>query len=258
MRSTIRPPVDPNTAGSAVENLDPATTTTAPTGAGKNTEATGAEEKEPFLGLKPTQLIGGALASCTAAVLGGQLGVAGTVAGAALTSLTIAVGGAVYTRTFDKTKDGIDTAVSKFRLAGTPPVTDPAAAVSPDDDPTRVHAIQAYAAPDDPTRIVAAQAVAKTEADQATPWFRRFSLVKVLAAAAALFIIAAVAVTGLEALRGSSVSGGEGTTISQIQRGDVTTSHSRTTPTEPAAEPSQDPAAGEPTPAPTGEATPQA
>ncbi|WP_432559982.1 hypothetical protein [Granulicoccus sp. GXG6511] len=283
MRSTISPKVDHALGigtGSVDDDLDPKTT---------DEPTPEEEEKTPFLGLKPTQVIGGALASCTAAVLGGQLGVAGTVAGAALTSVTIAVGGALYTRTFDRTKDGIDTAVSKFRLAGTPPVTDGAAtdatrvlpAQTPGapvygnttygvgaygtdlygnatphrgDDPTRVVAAQAYSTPaENPERIVAAQAEAKAEADRAMPWYRRFSPVTVLAAAAAFFLIAAVVVTGLESIRGTSVSGGEGTTIGQISRGDVTTQHSRTAPTEP----QQDDAVGtdsQPT-EPAGEAT---
>lgn len=172
------------------------------------------EEKEPFLGLKMTQVLGGIVASSTAAVLGGQLGVAGTVAGAALTSFTIVVGGAVYTRTFDKTKDGIGSAVSRFRLGGTPPAT------VPDDSE--------YAVPDeDPTRVIMAQAEAKDEVETVLPWYRRIAPIKVLVAAAGLFLIAAVVVTGLEALRGGSVSGGEGTTIGQISRGEVS-SNTRT------------------------------
>lgn len=166
------------------------------------------EEKEPFLGLKMTQVLGGIVASSTAAVLGGQLGVAGTVVGAAFTSFTIVVGGAIYTRTFDKTKDGIGSAVSRLRLAGTPPTTVPENSE--------------YAVPDDDaTRVIAAQARAKDEVETVLPWYRRIAPVKVLVAAAGLFLIAAVVVTGLEALRGTAVSGGEGTTIGQISRGEV-------------------------------------
>lgn len=206
-------------------------------------------EKEKLLGLKPSQIVGGALASCTAAVLGGQLGVAGTVIGAALTSVTIAIGGAIYTRTMDKTTTGLGSVVSKFRRPGEV-------------------ATPAYV--EDPTRALDLTAVAQLPvATKTVPWFRRLP-VKIAAAAATFFLIAAVVVSSLESIRGTSVSGGEGTTISQIARGgsstDGDTRHDRGTATEPtatptpAAEASTEPTpAAEPTqgstPAPTTQAT---
>jgi hypothetical protein len=49
------------------------------------------------LGLSVTQIVGGALAAMTAAALGSQLSVAGTVVGAALASIIAAVAGSLYT-----------------------------------------------------------------------------------------------------------------------------------------------------------------
>lgn len=51
------------------------------------------------------QVSGAALASVTAAFLGSQLGVAGTIAGAGMTSVIITVGGVVYQRSLEKTKE---------------------------------------------------------------------------------------------------------------------------------------------------------
>lgn len=166
------------------------------------------EEKKGLLGLKPTQVVGGALASCTAAVLGGQLGVAGTVAGAALTSVTIAVGGALYTQSIDKTRSGVDVMRHRFRLGGTTPATvDSAGDVATAQPP-------GGSGPD-----------AKADTDESTPWYRRLSLAPILATAAMVFLLTGIVLTGLESVRGTSVSGGEGTTLGQVSRGEVTTSH---------------------------------
>ncbi|MDO5501295.1 MAG: hypothetical protein Q4F67_16625, partial [Propionibacteriaceae bacterium] len=175
------------------------------------------EEKKTFLGLKPTQVVGGALASCTAAVLGGQLGVAGTGAGASLTSVTIAVGGALYTKTFDKTRDHLDTAVSRFRLGGTTTAALPAqgyagSGAPGDPDATRVTPIDPDATRATPVgdrlREELARAglpAADADTDTDKPWYQRVKLAHVIATAAAFFLIAAVVVTGLEAFRGQSV-----------------------------------------------------
>lgn len=280
MRSSALGRSDPSVGINQPSTLDDTLNTTA-------NDVAEEEEKERFLGLKPTAVIGGALASCTAAVLGGHLGVAGTVAGAALTSFTIAVGGAVYTRTFDKTKDGIGSAVSKLRVTGTPPVTTPQTqtvalqGASPQGPPTlaiptqatpaqvysvldndatrvvpvqdRLRAAQGYVQPAaDPTRVVAAQAQAIAKSEEVLPWYRRVLSIKVLGLAAALFLITAVVVTGWEFVRGQSVSGGEGTTISKISRGEVTRQDSNPASGQ---DQNQGPAITEPTPAPTSTVT---
>lgn len=182
----------------------------------KDTDEKGEKgEKEPFLGLKPTAVVGGALASVTAAALGGQLGLAGTVAGAALTSVTIAVGGALYTRSMDRTRDGLGSVRARLKLGGTVPVTVATALKEADaDDPTSLLGA------DDKTRALPTAAIAAQSGTKDKGWFSPF---KILATAAAVFILAAVVVTGFEAFTGKSVSGGEGTTVGQISRGEPAT-----------------------------------
>lgn len=167
-------------------------------------EADQDEEKEQktFLGLSLPQVIGGVLASTTAAIVGGQLGVAGTVLGAAMTTIIITVGGAMYTHGITRTKSSLGVVASRFRLGGTTPLKNvpDLAADSPEANP----AVEA-----DPALVAPATS---------TSWRDRISPKKLLATAAAIFLLAAVAVTGLEALRGQSFSGGGQTTVSQLGR----------------------------------------
>ncbi len=88
--------------------------------------------------ISPAQVTGGALAAVTAAVLGGQLGVAGTVGGAALTSVVITVGGAVYQRSLETTRKKANAAAAKAALgrAGRRPLVEPPVAGTPPDEPT--------------------------------------------------------------------------------------------------------------------------
>jgi hypothetical protein len=63
------------------------------------------DEQSKKIEISPTQVAGGALASVTAAFLGSHLGVAGTFWGAGLTSVVMTVGGALYQRSLERTKD---------------------------------------------------------------------------------------------------------------------------------------------------------
>ena len=62
------------------------------------------------------QVAGGALASVTAAYLGSYLGVAGTFWGAGLTSVVITVGGTVYQRSLERTREKANVAAAKAAL----------------------------------------------------------------------------------------------------------------------------------------------
>jgi hypothetical protein len=75
----------------------------------------GGESKSKNL-ISPSQVAGGALASVTAAYLGSHLGVAGTFWGAGLSSVVISVGGAVYQRSLERTKDKATIAAAKTAL----------------------------------------------------------------------------------------------------------------------------------------------
>lgn len=66
------------------------------------------EQKSRKTEISGAQVAGGALASVTAAFLGSHLGVAGTVFGAGLTSVVITVGGALYQRSLERTKEKLD------------------------------------------------------------------------------------------------------------------------------------------------------
>lgn len=66
--------------------------------------------------VSPTQVVGGALASVTAAYLGSRLGVQGTFWGAGVSSVIVSVGAAVYQRSFEGAKDKAATAAAKTAL----------------------------------------------------------------------------------------------------------------------------------------------
>ena len=53
------------------------------------------------------QIAGGALAAVTTAVVGSQLGVAGTLIGAAVASVVAAIAGTLYTKGLERTRDGV-------------------------------------------------------------------------------------------------------------------------------------------------------
>src|SRR5215216_5979003 len=67
------------------------------------------QSKAKGLDLSATQIVGGALAAMTAAALGSQLSVAGTIVGAALASIIAAVAGSLYTASLRRTHDKVKT-----------------------------------------------------------------------------------------------------------------------------------------------------
>lgn len=68
--------------------------------------------REPLLGLSPLQLMGGALAAITTAVVSSYLGVAGTLIGAALASILSTVGAAFYTQSITAARGRIVSGLS--------------------------------------------------------------------------------------------------------------------------------------------------
>src|SRR5699024_2730936 len=63
-------------------------------------------------GVSPTSLVAGAAAAATSSVIGGQLGVAGTVVGAGLASIVTAVAVTLYSRGLDKGKEKVQKVVA--------------------------------------------------------------------------------------------------------------------------------------------------
>jgi hypothetical protein len=125
------------------------------------------------------QVLTGGLAAVTAALLGSTLGVAGTVLGAGIASVVTTIAAAAYARSIQRTRDGVQRV--RARATGTHP--EPPEESSTQPEPTR-H----------------------------TRW-------PILVTAGVLaFVLGMLAITGVEALTGSRISGGQGTTIGGIVR----------------------------------------
>jgi hypothetical protein len=195
-----------------------------------------AEPDKPKLDLSLTQVLGGALAAMTAAYLGSRLSVAGTVVGAAVASIVAAVAGSVYTASLRTTQHRVKT-VFQGRVGGT-------------SVPTTVEAVPSWDLP------TGTDAPAQPSAPLTAPGARRPRLPWKTVALSALgaFLLAAVALTGLELATGSSLSGEEGTTVTQV------TEPQRPAPQDasPSASPSSSSSSASPTPSgtPTASATP--
>lgn len=175
-------------------------------------------EPKPKIDLSVTQVAGGALAAMTAAFLGSRLSVAGTVVGAALASVVAAVASNLYTASLQTTREKVRTAF-RGRDGGSPaPVPDESA--------------------DDTFTWSDGQPAGSTTPTPPQPK-RQLRWPSVVLGAVAAFALAFAVLTGLELASGQSLSGGNGTTITQV------TEH------QPAADPTPEPssgASGSPTP----------
>jgi hypothetical protein len=141
--------------------------------------------------IRINQVMAGALAAVTAALLGSTLGVAGTVLGAGLASVVSTVGAALYLRSIQRTGQGVrsvrDRAVARTgSTAGAP----------------------AEQEPDESDEDVAAR----------RPQAGRIGRPGMIVGSVLAFALGMVVVTGVEWLRGEPLSGGEGTTVGGIVR----------------------------------------
>jgi len=192
---------------------------------------TPAKKPKASVDLAPSKVLGGALAAMTAAALGSQLSVAGTVIGAAVASIVAAVAGALYSASLAHTGNRVKTVVRPGMRAAREPapgwvVPNPLA---------------------DPATVVGEQPGDAGQPEGLAP-SRRISWKGVAAGALAAFALAALALTGVELVSGHTLSGDEGTTISQVKDGGQP--KPRPTPTaETTAEPTAEPTpSAEPTP----------
>jgi hypothetical protein len=206
-------------------------------------------EKPKRIDLSASQVLGGALAAMTAAALGSRLGVAGTVIGAAVASVIAAVGGSVYTASIRASRERVKTVLVRRPSgptdAAAPPVLDaaPVATELAATDPVEIGAVEIGPGPK-------------------RAWSWKTAAIGALAA----FVLAAVAVTGFEVFTGNALSGGNGTTITQVGRdasGSGSGSGTRTddSSTTPSASASDQPSASdstEPSETPSTEPTPSA
>ncbi|MCL2465479.1 MAG: hypothetical protein FWF28_10490 [Micrococcales bacterium] len=188
------------------------------------------------------QILGGALAAATAATIGSTLGTAGTIIGAALASVVGGVAGTLYTAGIDRGGRGAWTAMRKgyaYVVSNKP--DDPHAGDAPRDTSPAESDADQESPPDDLHEagrhsIAALETVPATTTDgtegatgpeePAPPVDREqhaanhkrliWAIAGSVAAAALIFVIAFAVITGVEVAKGSSLSGGKGTTVSKV------------------------------------------
>ena len=214
---------------------------------------------------------GGAFAAVSSALLLSTLGAAGTIIGAALGSVVVTVGGALYTQGLARSRERLahvqTLALRKVGVAQAE--VRRAARRQGDDEAVDAHLAYADERLDDvhdDLDLLADETTGPGWRDRfvSLPW-RRISLV-----AAGLFAAAVLAITAFELVAGQSVSsitggsdGGTGPTIGRISGGsdqdsppkdEKAPTDNQSTPSEaPSSEPSDQPS---PTDVPTGEPTP--
>jgi len=155
--------------------------------------------------LSLVQLFAGALAAMTAAVIGSRLGVSGTVFGAAIGSLVAGVTGSLYTASLQRGRQVIAKAPLAVKAA---PILATRAR------PTASRTTPAAIPPGAPSQAAPTGEVPTGAKPRRRTWTRA------LAVAAAVFVLAGLGITALELATGQSLSGREGTTISQVGEGD--------------------------------------
>lgn len=213
------------------------------------------EQQEPIkVSFSVPQIAGGALAAATAALIGSQLGVAGTIIGAAVASVVGGVAGTLYSAGIDRTHRKVAEAIHRGYDKVNP---------SGADD---VDATQDLAAGGGETRELPAigdtgvlpgledSAIFRPADDTlelppvGDPGKRKQRLWKVAAiTAGAMFVLALVVITVVELGIGRSLDGQNGTTVSQVVRPVPSASRTPTpTPT-----PTHTPSASTPVPTPT-------
>ena len=162
--------------------------------------------KKRAIDLSLAQVLGGALAAMTAAAIGSRLGAAGTVIGAAAASVVAAVAGALYTASLRHTHAKVRTVWTGRWSSGIPGAVE---VVKDHAEATAANAIPQHTAPRRPGTL--------SRGRVRIPW--KQALVGALLA----FGIAAAALTGLELISGHALSGGDGTTVTQVSRRDAGT-----------------------------------
>lgn len=204
-----------------------------PSKAGAGDEAHASEESKPDL--TATKVIAGAGAAATSAVLGSYLGAAGTVTGAALGSAVTVVGTSVYQHYLERTRESVR---ARIRLPSGRMVTvseqiavpPPRSADDGDAPPTQVlvtpvggSAVEGSAGPAS-TATVAPVIAARR---------RRRRWVAAGVATVLAFLVGMLAITGVEWVKGSSISGDRsGTSVGRvIEGGGAPSNRTSTTPT---------------------------
>lgn len=229
------------------------------------------EPKPRLLDMSATQLIGGALAAMTAAVIGARLGSAGTVLGAAVGSIVAGVAGTVYTTSIKRGRDKLASAFvgrvgdTKVEVSQLPAASHCTSATGPNDE-TSSWETTGWSAPtvEQPAASAPASVDPVARSADIAPTGRKrsgLSWKPVLLGAVAVFALAFAGITGYELVSGQTLSGDNGTTITQVSEGNGTSTPTDTS--SPSAEPSESSTSAEPTAeattaAPSAEASPSA
>ncbi|RSM81832.1 hypothetical protein DL991_07070 [Amycolatopsis sp. WAC 01375] len=176
----------------------------------KDTEKTEKTEKQGRI----VQVTAAAMAAITAALLGSTLGVAGTVAGAGLASVITTLGGELYLRSLQRTKDAALKARVVLTVPGRRRVLDPG-----EQETVRL----------------------KPSEDEEEPSGRKFKprWAVIAGVSVAAFAVALVAITGFEGATGKTFGGGTGTTIGKIIGGGQAQERQDKHDTPPATSPSE-------------------
>jgi hypothetical protein len=226
------------------------------------------EEKDhKRVNLSAIQVIAGSMAAVTSALAASYLGPGGTLVGAAGGSVIATVGGAVYAHYLDRTRHRLKSVILRpaangRRTAGLPG-GDPAAA--PEEAVTEV--IPAVSADAPPTPVGGLDRD-DNEADQPTlAWLRARKLALGISAVVC-FGVALVALTGVEAAIGKTISGilrgtdDNGTSVGQVIRpsnhGSIPATRSTSRPSPEATSRSEQTPTGAATASPTQPASPTA
>ena len=201
----------------------------------ENTEKTDGADKAKLFNLP--QIAGGALAAVTTAVIGSRLGVAGTLAGAAVASVLAAVASTLYTKGLERTRDGVKRIVLRDA-----------------DGKTEVLMVPDVGGPESSVQQlgVSTSGIAASTRAKRSKWRSPWALGGGMAATAAVtFVVAMGMVTGWEFTSGQSLDGNRRTTIGQVNE-----PQSSTKPTPAASASTSAPASDQPSATPTATPTP--
>lgn len=153
-----------------------------------------AETEKP--GIKPASVAAAALAAITAALLGSTLGVAGTVLGAGVASVVTTIGGELYLRSLQRTREAAQRAKALAVLGA-----------------RRAGVRQGSA-----TEAFDEEKIDEEETESAARrWKPRWPLI--IGTSVVAFVLAIVAITVFESATGTKWGGGSGTTIGRIVGG---------------------------------------
>lgn len=154
--------------------------------------------------LRPAQVLATALAALTGAFLASKLGVYGTVAGAGVFSFMTTVGSELYLRSLDRTRQAAlrTKEAALARTARMPAAKQAAEPVEQAPD------LPAPATPDTPNGQ-----------DQPPAPSRRLQWSLVVTLTVAAFALGMLAVTGIEAVTGKTLSGDDGKTVGKVLTG---------------------------------------